>query len=80
MVERGLEQMSDQPDHYVLGIDDAEILEGEYSSYEAALMAADHAYMGAFSPRRRYLPWKVDIEARDASGDTLWVRTIWESE
>lgn len=67
-------------DHYVLGIDDAYIAEGTYATREEADEAANVAWVTPAYLGTTQLPWKIDIEARDAAGNTLSVETWYEDD
>lgn len=58
--------------HYVVGVDDDYILQDFVTEdYELAVEVALEVFAKPDT-------WKVDIEARNKRGETLWVRTIKE--
>ena len=64
-------------EHFVIGVDDAYIfdappLQSERQATEAALKLIRER---TINPE-----FKVDIEARDDEGETIWVKTVWEKE
>ena len=73
-------------DHFVIGVDndyiaapgssDSEVFKG-LDEIKTEEQATDLALRMI---RLGEIEFKVDIEARDADGNLLWIRTIWERE